>query len=202
MSRVFVVHLQMKTRLEPSRLAGPFVWRRRVKILSRNTTSTTRCITQADTVDIKLNIYSDPVEIAKADEALVTASDTTVREVFATLQLHDTGSVLICDDNKLVGIFTERDALRLMAEDADLDVPVRDVMKTPVTISRDAPIAEAIQMMSSRGYRRMPIVDDNGSLAGIIKVSGILHYFVDHFPETVLNLPPEPNMIMPEREGA
>ncbi len=113
MSRVFVVHLQMKTRLEPSRLAGPFVWRRRVKILSRNTTSTTRCITQADTVDIKLNIYSDPVEIAKADEALVTASDTTVREVFATLQLHDTGSVLICDDNKLVGIFTERDALRL-----------------------------------------------------------------------------------------
>lgn len=151
---------------------------------------------------IKLNIYSDPVEIAKADEALVAESTTTVREIFSTLELHDTGSVLICDDNKLVGIFTERDALRLMAEDANLDVPLRDVMKTPVTVSRDAPIAEAIKMMSSGGYRRLPIVDQDGNLAGIIKVSGILHYLVDHFPETVLNLPPEPNMIMPEREGA
>ncbi len=72
----------------------------------------------------------------------------------------------------------------------------------PVTISRDAPLAEAVKLMSEGGYRRLPIVDDDGTLTGIIKVSGILHYLVDHFPETVLNLPPQPKVIMPEREGA
>jgi CBS domain-containing protein len=155
------------------------------------------------TVDIKLNIHSDLVEHAKAAEPLVVPPHTTVREVLSTLQLHNAGSLLICEGNKLIGIFTERDALRLMATSADLDVPIRDVMtKNPVTISRDAPIAEAVKLMSAGGYRRLPIVDHDGSLAGVVKVSGILHYFVDHFPETVLNLPPKPNVIMPEREGA
>ncbi|MDH3718065.1 MAG: CBS domain-containing protein [Planctomycetota bacterium] len=154
-------------------------------------------------MDIKLNIHNDLVEHAKASAPVVVPPDTTVRDVFAALQLDDAGSLLICEGGKLVGIFTERDALKLMATSADLDVPIRDVMiKDPVTVSRDASIAEAVKLMSAGGYRRLPIVDHDGSLAGIVKVSGILHYFVDHFPETVLNLPPEPKVIMPEREGA
>ena len=154
-------------------------------------------------MDIKLNIHADPVEQAKSKDPLVVPPETSVRDVFFSLRMHNTGSLLICDADKLVGIFTERDALRLMSKGADLDAPIRDVMiKDPVTILRDAPISEAVRVMSEGGYRRLPIVDHGGSLIGMVKVSGLLHYFVDHFPETVLNLPPEPNVIMPEREGA
>ena len=154
-------------------------------------------------MDIKLNIHNDLVEHAKASAPVVVSPDTTVREVFAALKMHNAGSLLVCEGNKPVGIFTERDALKLMAARADLDVPIRDIMtKDPVTVSRDASVAEAVTLMSAGGYRRLPIVDHDGSLAGVVKVSGILHYFVDHFPETVLNLPPRPKVIMPEREGA
>ena len=154
-------------------------------------------------MDIKLNIESDPVSQAKSEKHLVVQVDAPVSEVFSTLQLHGAGSVLVCEGNKLTGIFTERDALKLMAAGADLSIGVGKVMSTdPVTIRHDAPIAEAIKLMASGGYRRLPLVDDNGELIGVVKVSGILLYLVDHFPETVFNLPPEPNTIMPEREGA
>ncbi|NIP87108.1 MAG: CBS domain-containing protein, partial [Planctomycetales bacterium] len=72
-------------------------------------------------MDIRLNIHSDRVEQAKAAEPPVVAPETTVREAFATLQLQNTGSLLVCEGDKLVGIFTERDALRLMAGRADLE---------------------------------------------------------------------------------
>ena len=154
-------------------------------------------------LSIELNLQSDTVEVAKADDSLVVDRDTSTREVFRRLKSQQAGSVLVCDDNKLVGIFTEHDAVKLMVADGDLDAPISEAMvSTPMTISQGTPLADAIRIMATGGYRRLPIVDPDDQLVGIIKVSGILHYFVDHFPETVFNLPHDPNVVMSEREGA
>ena len=155
-------------------------------------------------MDIRLNLNNEHVDRAKADRMFIVKSGTSISEVLHTLRDRNGGSVMVCDeDNKLIGIFTERDALKLLAHDADLDSPIDSVMiKNPATLHQTASIAEAIKRMSQGGYRRMPIVDDDGHLAGIVKVTGIVMYFVEHFPETVFNLPPEPKVIMPEREGA
>jgi hypothetical protein len=56
--------------------------------------------------------------------------------------------------------------------------------------------------MSFGGYRRLPIVDDKGRPTGLLKVPGILHYLVEHFPNVVYNLPPTPHHSTQEREGA
>jgi hypothetical protein len=48
----------------------------------------------------------------------------------------------------------------------------------------------------------LPIVDDDGKPTGVVAVHGIVHYLVDHFPETVYNLPPDPNAAPKAREGA
>jgi hypothetical protein len=48
----------------------------------------------------------------------------------------------------------------------------------------------------------MPIVDPSGKPTGVVAVHGIVHYLVDHFPETVYNLPPNPKDAQREREGA
>ncbi len=63
-------------------------------------------------------------------------------------------------------------------------------------------VGKAISMMSSGGYRRLPIVDDEGRPTGMLKVEAILHYLAEHFPAAIYNLPPEPHHTTQQREGA
>lgn len=129
--------------------------------------------------------------------------DTTVRQVLCEMKAGQQGSVLVRDHDQLAGIFTERDALRAMASNLDLDAPIRACMTTnPVTVLVSDTVGKAIQLMSAGGYRRLPILDDGGVPVGIIKVSHILHYMVEHFPQFVYNLPPTPHHTTQEREGA
>ena len=152
---------------------------------------------------IQLHLQSDKVEVAKAENNVVTTPTTSIKEVFLLMKTHQVGSVLICEDNKLIGIYTERDAVKAMVEDIDLNRPISEVMVTnPMSIGEGAPLAEAIQLMAAGRCRRLPIVSAGKQLTGIVKVSGILDYFVEHFPQTVFNLPPEPNTVVSEREGA
>jgi hypothetical protein len=56
--------------------------------------------------------------------------------------------------------------------------------------------------MAEGGYRHLPIVDDQHRPTGVVAVHGIVHYLVDHFPNTVYNLPPDPKASTRDREGA
>jgi CBS domain-containing protein len=123
--------------------------------------------------------------------------------VLRLLQANKTGAAMICLSGKLQGIFTERDALRLLSDGADLNVPVATVMiKNPVTLRPTDTVAHAIGLMSAGGFRRLPIVDADGRLSGVLKVSGILRHLVEHFPKIVYTLPPEPHHKTETREGA
>jgi CBS domain-containing protein len=127
----------------------------------------------------------------------------SVRDVFALLREQRRGSVCICQDGKLVGIFTERDALHLMADGRDLDVPICDVMTNqPATIAATDTVEAAIAKMSLGGYRRLPVLDAEGRPVGLLKAVAILHYLVQHFPKFVYNLPPHPDPAVQHREGA
>lgn len=153
-------------------------------------------------MDIELCLTTDTVDQAGPMPPLCVTPDTPIREVFHKLRDHRGGSVLICRDEVLIGIFTERDALRLMARGGDLEAPVESAMVSdPVTLRAQAAIGAAILRMSSGGYRRMPIVDDAGRPTGVLQVSGIIHYLVEHFPKTVYNLPPVAHPLTQDREG-
>lgn len=154
-------------------------------------------------MDIRLNLQSESVEHATPAEPLSVEPNTSIRDVLALLKERNVGSLLICRGEVLVGIFTERDALRLMAEDSDLNVPIESVMvPDPVTCHAGSTVAAAIQKMSAGGYRRLPIVDDGDRPIGVIKTSGIVHYLVEHFPSAVYNLPPVTEPATQEREGS
>lgn len=109
---------------------------------------------------------------------------------------------MVCDNDQLVGLLTERDVLGLMAANADLSRPVSAVMVKPVTVSAGDSMGSAIAKMSTGGYRQLPVVDEGGKPLGMLKVSCILHYFVQHFPSTIYTLPPAPDRVPPTREGA
>lgn len=154
-------------------------------------------------MSFQLNLNQEKVEMASPATPMVVAPGDSLRDVLHILKEHVRGNVLVCDDGVLVGIFTERDALRLMAEGADLDAPIKDFMVAdPVTLSSGDTVGKAIEMMAGGGYRRLPIVDPDNKPVGVIKVSGILHYLVEHFPNIVYTLPPSPHHKTQQREGA
>lgn len=154
-------------------------------------------------VAFELNLNTEEVRTVGMMQPVCVEPATPVREVLALLKSKRRSSVLVVRDNALLGIFTERDALRLVAQGADLDTPIEKVMVSkPVTLSETDTIATAIRKMSDGGYRRLPIVGGDGAPVGIVTVTGIVHFLVDHFPQTVYNLPPQPGVVMQEREGA
>ncbi len=114
------------------------------------------------------------------------------------------GSALVTDtENRLLGIFTERDALKILAAGGEMNVAIESAMtKQPKTVQDNDSLAQAIKLMASGGYRRLPVLDDTGAVAGILKVSHVLRYVVEHVPGIVYNLPPTPHHTTQNREGA
>jgi len=154
-------------------------------------------------MDFQLNLNNETVEETHPSKPLVVSPQATVREVFELLRTERTGGVLVCREGVLVGIFTERDALKLMAQGGDFNAPIATVMTPrPVTVHMHETVSSAINRMASGGYRRLPMVNDMGRPIGMVKVSGILRYLVEHFPRAIYTLPPEPKQIPKERDGA
>jgi CBS domain-containing protein len=72
----------------------------------------------------------------------------------------------------------------------------------PVCVHPKDPIRLAVRRMEQGGYRHLPVVDESGRPVGVLSVKRIVHFLVEHFPATVYNLPPDPNGVPQEREGA
>ena len=99
----------------------------------------------------------------------------TVREAARRMTEQGVGSVAVCEGARLVGIFTERDLLRLSAAGADLDsTSVGDEMtRALVTVSADADIVAAARLMGERGIRHLPVVVGE-NLLGVVGIRDVL----------------------------
>jgi CBS domain-containing protein len=154
-------------------------------------------------VNFQLNLNGETVQRAQPSRPLCVDPEVPVGQVLGLMKQHREGSVLICRDGILAGVFTERDALKLMAAGADLDRQIAEVMSSPPeTVAAGATVGAAITKMASGGYRSLPVVDGAGRPVAVVKVSHILHYLVEHFPEFVYTLPPKPHHTTQRREGA
>lgn len=113
------------------------------------------------------------------------------------------GSAVIWSDGSLVGIFTERDLLRVIGEGGSLQTPLAEVMtKNPETLTTEDSLFDAVRKMDEGGYRRLPILDPLGASVGIVDVKTITHFLVEHFPEAIYNQAPHDQLIAKHREGA
>ena len=99
----------------------------------------------------------------------------SLSEAAALMRDGDMGAVPVVDDGKLVGIVTDRDiVIRAVAEGKDAATHVGDVMTTELfTVTPDDFVFEAIRLMGDKQIRRVPVIDNNGALVGIIAIADV-----------------------------
>lgn len=89
---------------------------------------------------------------------------------------HGIGSVLVIDDDQLVGIFTERDVLRrVVAESRPPDsTPVSAVMTGDVICCQpETPLGDVAEVMRARRIRHVPVIGTDGRVAGLVSIGDI-----------------------------
>ena len=108
-------------------------------------------------------------------QVFTTTSDTPVAQVAASMLKGRFGSAIVMDGSWLSGIFTERDVLRAAASGSNLtSSPVSEWMTSdPVTADADMDADEATEVMMSRGFRHLPVVEGK-TLIGIVSLRDIL----------------------------
>lgn len=100
----------------------------------------------------------------------------SVRDVVRVMYENSIGSIVIVDDvGRPIGIFTERDLLRLVAQGASLDSPVDSVMSRDLVVVKGVEgVVKAAMLMSEHRIRHLPVVDDEGKLVGVISVRDVV----------------------------
>ena len=109
---------------------------------------------------------------------LVTASkETTVRVACRLMTERRIGALLVVENNRIAGIFTERDALnKILSAGLDPDTTqLGQVMASnPQTITADKPLSYALYMMAEGGFRHVPVVDQDGTPVGMVSARDAL----------------------------
>ncbi len=137
-------------------------------------------------------------------EPLTAAKETPYKDLIKALQKTRTGCAVIVAGKKVIGIFTEQDALKrgLLAK-TDPKTPIEKLMTpNPTVLKIEDTLAFAIRLMHDGKYRHLPIVDEAGDLIGLISVRDIVAYLSENYPYEVLNQPPDPHQIAVSAEGA
>jgi CBS domain-containing protein len=107
--------------------------------------------------------------------------DDVVRAVVDLLAQHRIGAVPVMEGDTIVGIFSERDFVRLMSSYGPeaLDRRLDDVMtKTPITCESGTPVMSALSQMTQRRIRHLPVVDE-GRLVGFVSIGDLVKYRID-----------------------
>lgn len=110
-------------------------------------------------------------EIMRTD-VLEVEMAATLQEAAQSMRDRKISSLVVTEQDRLVGIMTERDIVSAVADGADSEVAhVRDYMTSnPISAQAEISLDEATQMMLEHGFRHLPIVDEDQRLVGIISL--------------------------------
>ena len=123
--------------------------------------------------------------IVQGQTVATATPDTSINQASIAMRNARVGALAVLEEGKLVGIFTERDALfRVLAAGRNPETTtVSDVMTAdPQTITPNSPLSHALHLMHEGGYRHMPVVE-NGYLMGMVSVRDALGHELKQFHE-------------------
>jgi diguanylate cyclase (GGDEF)-like protein/PAS domain S-box-containing protein len=124
-------------------------------------------------------------------EVLTLPTDGSTDDAVRLMANERTSCVVVEEDGRPAGIFTERDLIRLDSARGEISsVPLATVMSRPVhTVHIDTPLPEALQDMDDLGFRRLVVVDKQNSIAGLLTRHDVVKQLYDrhlgHLQETL-----------------
>jgi len=137
------------------------------------------------------------------------APNATVHQALPFLVRARRGAVVVVEGLRPVGIFTERDVLRVLADpavgsaDTRQRTALRDVMTHPIrTVRRQESLTQAVEAMVHAHCRHLVVVDRHGDLKGLLTTGDLVQFLTDHFPDETVNLPPRLHQQYRRPEGA
>ncbi len=114
------------------------------------------------------------------DAPYVCGPETTLLEAAAAMEGSDLGSLAVVEGMSLLGLITERDIRRAVADHLDLDTAVAELMSDdPDTFDPDLDVWDAASWIAESGYRHLPVVGDDGELLGVVSIRDLLKALVD-----------------------
>jgi CBS domain-containing protein len=120
--------------------------------------------------------------------------DQPVQEAASFMLSADAGSIPVTDGDRLIGMITDRDiAVRGVAKGYGPETPVRELMTDDIIIARlDDDTDDIAARMSNAQVRRLPVVDDNERLCGIVSLGDLTQKGSDSAAEQALEGVTEP----------
>lgn len=115
------------------------------------------------------------VQQAMTSNPTAITPDTTAQEAARQMKSEDVGALPIVEDGRLTAVITDRDlAIRAVAEGRGLDTAVRELAsKDLVTIDPQQSVEEAARLMAEHQVRRLPVVEEDGRLVGMLAQADI-----------------------------
>lgn len=100
----------------------------------------------------------------------------TINETAKLMEDAKVGAVIVIENNKPVGIVTDRDfAVKVAAHAYQISTPIKQIMSSPLfSINSDETVRAASDLMHDRGVRKIPVID-NGNIVGIITATDIVN---------------------------
>ena len=115
-------------------------------------------------------------------EVVSVPKDAKLVDVAKIMTEKNIGSIIVVDENKPVGIITERDIVKAIGKGRDLNTKAEEIMtKSLITIREDSPITGALALMRQFNIRHLPVIDDKGNLKGILSIRDIARAVDDMF---------------------
>ena len=148
---------------------------------------------------------TDTISSIGIKKAILKDKDASLQSVIESMQSSNSSCILIINDNKVIGIFTERDVItKVVAKNIDLgnEKICNYMTHNPEILHSDDSIAFALNKMTDGGFRHIPIVHTKSKDIYVISMQDIINSIGDFYFDDIVNLPPKPPRGSSEREGA
>ena len=116
----------------------------------------------------------------KGNAVYSTSPDSSVYDALEELEEKNLGALVVLENGKLVGVFTERDYASkvILKGRSSKETLVRDIMSgTPVFVDPDKTLDDCMQLMTDKFIRHLPVLE-NGELIGVISIGDIVKYII------------------------